>query len=204
MNIKIMKTTFIVGILLMSLLALAVPMVSAEAQGATKTVGETEDIDSVVVDSHEAQAGDITNINFTADSQTFKWQGYFGNVTGNIILANNAGNNMFLWDYENSDDSLVIATTNNALPAWSNIAITDPTDLVTIDTNWYLGDKDAVSDSASDTFEDDTGVVPEFNAIKLGPTMQVTLNSNYRELVLKDVPGEPAKSNILFVACLLY
>ncbi|MEK6968656.1 MAG: hypothetical protein AABX51_08605 [Nanoarchaeota archaeon] len=44
-----------------------------------------------------AQAGNVTEVLVVSNSVTKHWQGYFGNVTGSIILANAAGNNLYQW-----------------------------------------------------------------------------------------------------------
>lgn len=47
--------------------------------------------------SHAAVAGNITELNLNGFSVTQSWQGYYGNVTGTIELADSSGNVLYNW-----------------------------------------------------------------------------------------------------------
>ena len=48
-------------------------------------------------ESIQALAGNVTEININGFSTTQSWQGYFGNVTGTIQLADASDNQMYNW-----------------------------------------------------------------------------------------------------------
>jgi len=210
MNIKLMKTTFIVGILLVSLLALAVPMVSAEANGTTMANYSNSTIYSQAVDSDEAVGGDISNIDLSTNSQTFKWQGYYGNVSGNIHLENAAGQNLYTWAYQDNDttQSLVIAVASNSVPSWNSINDTTFDNLTTMNQLWNLSNDTGTntSDSAQNTFAADSVTMPEFNGnmsgnlvMGTGSRLQGGGEEAFKEAVLTDKIVVDSKDDFLFV-----
>ena len=69
--------------------------------------------------SDNAFAGNVTNLNVFGISNTQAWQGYFGNVTGVIQLADGSDNVLYNWS-QTSPRGQVYASTNNTI-YWSNI-----------------------------------------------------------------------------------
>jgi hypothetical protein len=67
-----------------------------------------------------AIAGNVTELNVTAFSVTQSWQGYFGNVSGTIQLADSSDNVMYNWSLA-SPEGEIYASTNDTI-TWSNIA----------------------------------------------------------------------------------
>jgi hypothetical protein len=68
---------------------------------------------------HDAYAGNVSEIVLYGYSTTQTWQGYYGNVTGTIQLADNDDNIMYNWSDVNPRGE-VYASTNNTL-YWSNM-----------------------------------------------------------------------------------
>ncbi len=69
--------------------------------------------------SAEAIAGNVTELIVTGYSVTQSWQGYFGNVSGTIQLADNADNIMYNWSLA-SPEGEIYASTNDSL-TWATI-----------------------------------------------------------------------------------
>ena len=69
--------------------------------------------------SAEAIAGNVTELNVTGFTITQSWQGYFGNVSGTIMLADNNDNVMYNWSLA-SPEGEIYASTNNSI-TWSTI-----------------------------------------------------------------------------------
>lgn len=88
--------------------------------------------DTVTSDTH-AWAGNITEVNINAYSSTQTWQGYFGNVTGTIQLADSTDDVMYNWTLA-SPEGEVYASSNNTI-FWTSIqclnytAISDYSDI---------------------------------------------------------------------------
>jgi hypothetical protein len=90
----------------------------------------------------EALAGNVTLLTITADSITRYWQGYYGNITGNIVLAN--ADNQSLYRWEVADPRGEIYASRNAAVNWVNtIQCMNPTDILNEET--FLG-MDSVND----------------------------------------------------------
>lgn len=87
--------------------------------GASNTEVKTErsPIDSPSNDS--ALAGNVTELTITGFSVTQTWQGYFGNVSGTIQLADASDNIMYNWSLA-SPQGEVYASTNGSI-GWTNI-----------------------------------------------------------------------------------
>jgi hypothetical protein len=69
--------------------------------------------------SDYAMAGNVTELTVTGVSVTQAWQGYFGNVSGTIQLADNGDNVMYNWSLA-SPEGEIYASTNNSI-IWSYI-----------------------------------------------------------------------------------
>lgn len=70
--------------------------------------------------SADAIAGNITELAIPqGQGKTQSWQGYYGNVTGTIMLADSGDNVMYNWSLA-SPEGEVLASTNNSI-SWDNI-----------------------------------------------------------------------------------
>jgi len=87
-------------ILISILLIMATQITLAQPLGATTAdlVNSTRynaTIDPAEVD---AQAGNVTELFITSLSVTKYWQGFYGNISGQIILADSTGANFYDWN----------------------------------------------------------------------------------------------------------
>jgi len=69
--------------------------------------------------SVQAQAGNISELNISAIVVTKTWQGYFGNVTGRIVLDN--ANNLSMYDWDIASPEGEIYASNDSISSWSSI-----------------------------------------------------------------------------------
>jgi hypothetical protein len=69
--------------------------------------------------SHEAQAGNVTFFDIYGVSTTQTWQGYYGNVTGTIQLADANDKAMYNWSLASPEGEIYAST--NATISWSNV-----------------------------------------------------------------------------------
>jgi hypothetical protein len=69
--------------------------------------------------NNDAMAGNVSEIDVTAFSITQSWQGYFGNVSGTIQLADGSDNVMYNWSLA-SPEGEIYASTNNSV-TWGTI-----------------------------------------------------------------------------------
>jgi hypothetical protein len=100
-----------------------------------------------------AIAGNVTELNFVANTATKTWQGYFGNVTGAIVLGNANNQTMYNWTLT-SPSGQIYATRTATVPTWSSIQCADSTDVDAEDTALGVNssrDQDSVNRTFLDT-----------------------------------------------------
>ncbi len=66
-----------------------------------------------------AKAGNVTEINASFLQVTKSWAGYYGNVTGTIVLDNS--DNMSMYDWSVATPSGTIFAVNQSVTSWSNV-----------------------------------------------------------------------------------
>ncbi|MFW6233608.1 MAG: hypothetical protein ACOC3Z_03020 [Nanoarchaeota archaeon] len=69
-------------------------------------------------DSVEAEAGYVTELSVFGYSNTRSWQGYYGNVTGSLILSDASRNTMYNWSVL-SPRGQIYSSTNSSIQ-WQN------------------------------------------------------------------------------------
>jgi hypothetical protein len=72
-----------------------------------------------------AQAGNITQMNIDQSRITDTWQGFYGNVSGQIVLENGGGNNFYDWDYLSITGEVYASRTT--VSSWTSINCTNST-----------------------------------------------------------------------------
>jgi hypothetical protein len=120
------------------------------ANGATVVNGTSQRaLADDVADTTVAYAGNITGLVLNGNSITSAWQGYFGNVTGVIQLADASDNIMYNWSLA-SPEGEVYASTSGAV-AWTGIACFDlATNGAALETDYGIGADDV--DGVDETF----------------------------------------------------
>ena len=96
-----------------------------------------------------AQGGNVTAVNIDALSVTRTWQGYFGNITGNVRLDDANNVSFYSWGNGTTMSGEVYASRNNSLN-WSSINCSNVTQREQEETD--LGVVAADADSVTNTF----------------------------------------------------
>ncbi len=96
-----------------------------------------------------AQGGNITQVNIEAITITKSWQGYYGNITGNIVLEDGDNNSFYSWGNASSLAGEVYATRNSTVQ-WQTIRCLNGTERFSEET--YLGQLAESGDSVTNTF----------------------------------------------------
>jgi len=103
-------------ILFISLVILALPSlvlaISPSGASLTSISNETGSLDPA--GSHSAIAGNLTEVDVASTVTTQTWQGYFGNVTGTVQLADGSDNVMYNWSLA-SPEGEIYASVNNSV-----------------------------------------------------------------------------------------
>jgi hypothetical protein len=106
--------------ILIVMLVLLVPVAYAIPSGAGVTPGTSETRTAPAAGSHGAYGGNITQLDLDANTQTLVWQGYFGEVSGDIVLEDASGDRLYNWSV-GSTSGEVYASLSDAV-TWGTIA----------------------------------------------------------------------------------
>ena len=95
--------------------------VSSQPSGAniTSFSPSTSNLTSIPGNDSNSYAGNITSLVVYGNSLTQTWQGYFGNVTGNVQLADASNYILYNWSSISSQGE-VYSSTNNTI-SWTNV-----------------------------------------------------------------------------------
>lgn len=86
------------NVLLYAIVLLAtVATAFALPDGANANAGTPQTKTANAADSVVAEGGNITTVNLNGESQTNVWQGFYGNVSGNLTLQDASGDVMYNW-----------------------------------------------------------------------------------------------------------
>ena len=92
---------------------------AVEPYGANYTTIDSERAPADNASSHEAIAGNVTELDISGFTTTQSWQGYFGNVSGVVQLADSDDYVMYNWTLS-SPEGEVYAARNSSI-TWTNI-----------------------------------------------------------------------------------
>ena len=172
-------------------LALCIPVALAAVDGATVNAGTPVSKPFLSVGTIAATGGNATELNATAETQTAAWQGFFGEVLGNITLADASGDKLYAWLSITS--GTVFTSRDNAIDFSSIAAQND----CTIDEALTgIG-----SDRANSTFtpSDNNVLIVAGTTIAANSSCtthtyinNATQSSNFEEIILTDDGGTTA------------
>jgi len=105
-----------------------------------------------------AQAGNVTELFINSTRLTDNWQGYYGNVTGQIILDDASGNSMY--DWQMTSPSGEIYASNYSAITWGNVGCVNLTEATGIG---YIFNETNLEDGYSMESADLDGIGETFN-----------------------------------------
>jgi len=142
-----------------------------------------------------AFAGNVTELNFVANTITQTWQGYFGNITGTIVLGNANNQSMYNWNLS-SPSGQVYATRTSSVPAWASVFCANQVNVTAEDTALGVNvsvDQDSVNKTFINTTAFNTFYVGNVNINSTQNCRAVNLfngtaapSSNFQEVLLND------------------
>jgi len=142
-----------------------------------------------------AIAGNVTEINFIATTITNTWQGYFGNISGMIVLGNSNNQSMYNWNLS-SPSGEIYATRASATPTWASVVCATTAQVNTEDT--ALGVNASVDqDAANRTFLNTTSFTSFYvGSVNINTTQNcravnlfngtIAPSNNFQEVLLHD------------------
>ncbi len=181
----------------------AFPSAAADPVSVTGLVpgaSSRRDLSSLNTTQVDAQAGNVTQLDIDALSITQSWQGYYGNVSGSMLLAN--ANNQTFYDWANgtSVGGQVYASRNDTVD-WSTINCSNASVIAAEEA--YLGQNAGDADSVNNTF---SGTAPSFlvgsRTMSGCPGTNVFVNgsaqsTDYHQILLADGAGKTVYTTII-------
>lgn len=98
----------------------------------------TNEADSSTGTPIEAWAGNATSLTLNSSVITDRWQGFYGNVTGTIILDDASGYSLYNWPLTSAEGE-IYAVNSSTTPNWDNLICFNFTGMPA-DYNMTLGD----------------------------------------------------------------
>lgn len=141
-----------------------------------------------LADSALAIAGNVTELLISGKTTTQSWQGYFGNVSGTIELANVDGNVMYNWSAANPSGEVLASVAQNV--DWTNLACFDlVTDGAALETTYNIG-TDSV-DGVDETFVATANIVTAGHSLNSCASVEIfdetgASNGDFTEVLLSD------------------
>lgn len=180
---------------LLMILLLSATLVSAAPSGPSTVspLGSSRFSPSVAANI-SAYAGNVTEVNFISSTITQSWQGYFGNITGNLVLGTVENKTLYDWTL-NSPAGEIYATRTAATPTWTSIRCANLTELDSEETN--LGINQAIDvDAVNKTFFNTTS----FTTFYVG---SVEINQSSQNCYATNLYNETGAQSAFFSEVLL-
>jgi len=128
-----------------------------------------------------AIAGNVTEFNIDATTITQTWQGYFGNITGTIVLGNSNNDTLYDWVLS-SPQGEIYATRSSTAVTWASIRCANRTEIGTEHT--FSGASAGASDRINNTFFNGT----TFDSFYVG-SVQITSSGDCSATNLYNATG---------------
>ena len=153
-----MKLNRIAQVFLLAIVAAA--FVLAEPTGPTSPITpiSTGRYSTSSAQTHGAIAGNVTEINLNANTITQSWQGYFGNITGTVVLGDSSNNTFYDWSLS-SPQGEIYATRLASTPTWATVGCANSTHINSEDTALGI-DQANDADAVNKTFLNTTNFSP--------------------------------------------
>lgn len=156
--------------------------IAAPVGPSSANIGSSSRYSAINAANISAVAGNVTELNFNANTITNTWQGYFGNVTGTIVLGNSNNQSLYNWNLS-SPTGEVYATRNSNIPNWDTISCANQEQINSEDA--LLGVNQTIDqDSVNRTFLNTTF----FNSFYVGG-ININSTQNCRAVNLYDGTG---------------
>jgi hypothetical protein len=121
--------------------------------GANWTASSTTGAPADDPESHAALAGNSTFLDVTGIAATQSWQGYYGNVSGTIQLADASDEVLYNWSVSSPTGEVYATENGTGQVTWSNIDCFDvPGNNTVLETRFNISTDDV--DGVNETFSD--------------------------------------------------
>ncbi|PLW80939.1 hypothetical protein C0585_00045, partial [Candidatus Woesearchaeota archaeon] len=100
-----------------------------------------------------AIAGNVTELTIEAISVTQFWQGYYGNVTGTIVLANSNNDTLYDWSVSTATGEIYASTATSV--TWASLVCADDTSMNAAEAAFGMDGSEV--DGINETFATEPG-----------------------------------------------
>ena len=162
-------------VIVMFALIAVVGYVSAEVVAPlslTEGASERRDLSGLADQTVEAQGGNVTALNIDALTITTSWQGYYGNISGEITLDDGSNNTFYNWTTTSVQGE--VYGVRNAAVDFASTACASGAERTTEET--YLGQSATDGDSVTNTFN--TTDHPQFNVSTTAIAVDTCFSTN--------------------------
>lgn len=144
-----------------------------------------------------AEGGNVTLLGINGDQQSVIWQGYFGSVSGGLVLANSDGDSFYDWSAVAPSGEIMAS--REIITDWSDINCTNQTELY--EEEFRLDITNSSSDGINDTFKNNTHPVFDIGYTTLnGCRSTLTDNSTTNNAVFWNVLLNSDENTTVYVA----
>ncbi|MEM0230813.1 MAG: hypothetical protein QXW00_03220 [Candidatus Woesearchaeota archaeon] len=139
-----------------------------------------------------ALAGNVTELSISAVAVTNIWQGYYGNITGTIVLDNANNKTMYSWNDMSPSGEIYAVRTSNSVN-WASISCANTTHIAEEEAalNIQPNEKDGIDETfnqtvATDFYVGTTHITSCDHAQYLYENDAPATSNNFLELLLHD------------------
>lgn len=104
--------------LMMAIFVLTFSMVVAAPVGGDATAGASTTGTSTTTTTVDIDGGNVTYVDVNSDVITSRWAGFFGNVSGSLLLSDSSANNFYQWTVSSMTGAVVYAA-NDTISDWT-------------------------------------------------------------------------------------
>jgi hypothetical protein len=122
----------------------------AGASGVAQEASSTFNASAYSPQSANAQAGNVSQLSINATRETNAWQGFYGNISGEIVLADASGNNFYNWTLSDAQPQGEVYASRASDVDWTTINCTNATEITAEET--FLGKTATDGDSVTNTY----------------------------------------------------
>lgn len=204
MNKKIGIIGTLLAVLVLMAVVAVVPAGADPVNATTTIVSNISYLGTSAAGSSAANGGNITQVDLNITSSTTKWQGYYGNITGELALGSSPGKTMFQWNLT-SVAGEVFAARDGAMTHSNWTGLENRTGSQ-IDTDFGFTPGD--SDSATKTFIN-TSTPINISGITYGPNATSAVNTSVYggaptwETIALANSSNPAIANYVFAGVII-
>jgi len=153
MSKKVFFVFLIISVLVFVVIAPKFVLAAGVPNGATITPQSNKTAGTGTAGEHAAIAGNLTELVVTGFTSTQSWQGYYGNVSGTIQLADGSSNVFYNWSQANAEGEILASNTSSV--QWSTISCFDmATRKDSVEGTYNIGATDV--DGLNETFSGNT------------------------------------------------